>query len=90
MVSINISYRKLFSLGNARDLYSHISSIWGQLKLNLRRIVTSPEVIAWACATGSGITRNAVTGNDVAGTGNDREIISRVFIRISRVFSEPL
>jgi hypothetical protein len=45
--------------------------------------MTSPEVIVSACATGSGIT-----GNDV--TGNEREIISRVFVPVFPVFSPEL
>ena len=60
--------------------------------------MTSPEVITCGCTTGYDITGSCITGYDVTGsyipendvtgsreteTGNEREIISRVFTRFS-------
>jgi hypothetical protein len=60
----------------------HISSIWAQLKPHLWGIV-------WGIVTGYDVTGSCITGNDVTGydvtgsrepeTGNEREIISRVY-----------
>ena len=57
-------------------------SIWGQLKPHLWGIV-------WGIVTGYDVTGSCITGNDVTGydvtgsrepeTGNEREIISRVY-----------
>jgi hypothetical protein len=42
-------------------------------------IVTGNDV------TGYDVTGSCITGNDVTGTGNEREIISRVFILLDNI-----